>query len=203
MAHLTYETLLSYTEGQLSTKEKSEANAHLSEPCESCQRRLVLLQTVLRTSADDQTTPPPVSVLKQAVDIPLTHPKNTQPNLWTRLVAALTFDSQLQLSSALTRGATRERQMLFSAEQMDIDLQIKSTRESSDLIGQILGEQRSGAVTSAFVSLQKNTGQLLKATETDSKGQFVFRGIHAGIYDLIFDLENQEVAVMGIEVKND
>jgi hypothetical protein len=202
MAHLTYETLLNYLEGHLSVEQKDEADAHLNEPCDSCQRRRLLLQNVLRSAEKDQTTPPPASVLKQAMAIPLAHPRNTQPGLLTRLIAALTFDSHLQLSSALTRGAAHERQMLFNADQVDIDLQIKSTREGHDLIGQVLGGPIKG-ITSAFVSLQKDTGQLLKATESDSKGQFVFRAIPSGMYDLIFDLENQEVAVMGIEVKND
>lgn len=202
MAHLTYETLLNYLEGHLSVEQRDEAHAHLNGPCESCQRRHVLLQTVLRSAAKDQTTPPPASVLKLAIDIPLTHSKDTQPGLLTRLIAALTFDSHLQLSSALTRGAARERQMLFSADQVDIDLQVKSVREGHDLIGQILTETASGNIH-AFVSLQGNMGQFLKATETDPKGQFTFRGIPAGLYDLIFDLENQEVAVMGVEVKND
>lgn len=202
MAHLTYETLLNYLEGRLSAEEQSEADAHLSGPCESCQRRRILLQTVLHSVAEDQTVPPPASVLKQAIDIPLTHPQNGQAGILTRLIAALTFDSHHQLSSALTRGAARERQMLFNAEQVDIDLQIKSADQGHDLIGQILGEEAPGNVP-AFVSLQKNTGQLLKATEADSKGQFAFRGVPTGMYDLVFDLENREVAVVGIEVKND
>lgn len=202
MAHLTYETLLNYLDDHLSAEERSTADTHLNEPCEACQRRRVLLQTALRAAAADHTTPPPASVLKQAIDIPLTHSKNTQTGLLTRLMAALKFDSHLQLSSALTRGTVRERQMLFSAEQVDIDLQVKSVREGHDLIGQILTEPASGNIH-AFVSLQKNTGQLLRATEADPKGQFVFRAIPSGMYDLIFDLENQEVAVMGIEVRND
>lgn len=201
MAHLTYETLINYLEGQLSIEARSAAERHLSEPCETCQRRRVVLQRTLHSAAEDQTTSPPASVLKRAIDIPLTHPRNI-PGLLTRLIAALTFDSHLQVSSALTRGATRERQMLFSAEQVDIDLQIKSASQGHDLIGQVLGRQTKG-ITSAFVSLQGNSGQLLKATEADSKGRFFFRGIPSGIYDLVFDLENQEVAVMGIEVKND
>lgn len=202
MAHLTYETLLNYLEGHLSAAQKDEADTHLNGPCESCQRRRLLLQNVLRAAAKDETSAPPASVLKQAVDIPLTHPKNTQTGLLTRLIAALTFDSHLQLSSALTRGAARERQMLFSADQVDIDLQIKPMREGHDLIGQVLTAGASGKIH-AFVSLQGNPGQLLKATETDPKGQFSFRGIPSGLYDLTFDLENQEVAVMGVEVKND
>jgi hypothetical protein len=203
MSHLKYETLINYLQDQLSAEARSEADAHLAGPCESCQRRLALAQTVLGSMPGDKTTLPPASVLKQAIDIPLTHPKPAGPGPWMRLLAALTFDSHMQLSSAMTRGAARERQMLFSAEQLDIDLQIKSAQKDHDLIGQVLGNPSLGNVVPVFVSLQRNTGQLLKATETDSLGQFAFRKIPSGVYDLIFDLENHEVAVMGIEVRND
>jgi hypothetical protein len=203
MTHLTYETLVNYLEERLSEKERSAVDAHLASACESCGRHLALLRRVFETARGDHMTPPPASVLKRAIDISLTNPRAPQPATWQRLIAALSFDSHLQLSSALTRGASRERQMLFSAEQMDIDLKISAARGSHDLLGQVMGEQAGGNVTSAFVSLQSNTGQILRATETDSLGQFAFREISSGVYDLIFDLETQEIAVHGLEVGND
>jgi hypothetical protein len=120
-----------------------------------------------------------------------------------RVVAALHFDSRLQLSSAGTRGAARGRQMLFTTEQVDIDLQIKPGRTDSDLMGQMLSAESSGEVLPAFVSLQSSAGTWLRATETDSLGQFTFRQIPSGSYDLVFDLENQEVAITGLEFEND
>ena len=120
-----------------------------------------------------------------------------------RVFAALRFDSRLQLSGAATRGTARARQMLFTTEQMDIDLQIKPGRADNDLLGQMLSTSLSGEAVPAFVSLQNNTGTLLRATETDSLGQFAFRQIPPGSYDLVFDLENQEVAITGLEFKND
>ncbi len=203
MTHLTYETLVNYLEERLSVEERSAVDAHLASACEACGRHLALLRKVFESAKINHTTPPPASVLKRAVDIPLTNPRSPQPATWTRLIAALSFDSHLQLSSALTRGASRERQMLFSAENMDIDLKITPARGNHDLLGQVMGEQAGGNVTSAFVSLQSNTGQILRATETDSLGQFAFREISSGVYDLIFDLETQEIAVHGLEVGND
>jgi hypothetical protein len=202
MTHLTYETLVNYLEERLSVEERSAVDAHLALTCESCGRHLALMRKVFESAKGDYTTPPPVSVLKRAIDIPLTNPRPPQPATWQRLIAALSFDSHLQLSSALTRGASRERQMLFSADQMDIDLKISATRGSHDLLGQIMGEQNENII-SAFVSLQSNSGQILKVTETDSLGQFAFREISSGVYDLIFDLETQEIAVHGLEVGND
>jgi hypothetical protein len=85
---------------------------------------------------------------------------------------------------------------------MDIDLKISAGRNNHNLFGQVLGDQ-TGNAASAFVSLQNNSGQFWKATETDSLGQFVFREIPSGVYDLIFDLETQEIAVHGLEVGNE
>jgi hypothetical protein len=88
---------------------------------------------------------------------------------------------------------------LFTAEQVDIDLKISKGVKDHDLLGQMLG----GESSSAFVSLQSNDGHILKATETDSKGQFAFRDISSGVYDLIFDLETRQIAVQGLQVRND
>jgi hypothetical protein len=93
--------------------------------------------------------------------------------------------------------------MLFTAQQVDIDLKISTGHETYDVLGQVLGTQQVGDVPSAFVSLQSKTGQILRATETDPLGQFAFREISSGVYDLIFDLETQEIAVHGLEVGND
>jgi hypothetical protein len=203
MTHLDDETLLNYMEERLSPQEKAAVEAHLASSCEPCRRRLSLLRKAFETAKGDRTTPPPASVLKRAIEIPLTNPRQPQPAMWQRLIAALSFDSHLQLSSALTRGASRERQMLFSAEHVDIDLKITSARGDHDLLGQVLGTAKTGNAVSAFVSLQNNTGQILRATETDPQGQFAFREISSGVYDLIFDLETQEIAVHGLEVGND
>lgn len=202
MTHLTYETLLNYLEERLSVEERSAVDAHLASACASCGRRLALLRKVFETVNGDHMTPPS-SVLKRAIEIPLTNPRPPQPGTWTRITAALSFDSRLQLSSALTRGASREWHMLFTAEQVDIDLKISTGHETYDVLGQVLGTQQEGNARSAFVSLQSSTGQFLKATETDSLGQFAFREISSGVYDLLFDLETQEIAVHGLEVGND
>lgn len=202
MAHFNYETLLNYLEDQLSVEERSQVDAHVSS-CQRCGQRLALLRTVLQSTAGDRTVAPPESILKRAVDIAHGRRESSQRKPWMRVVAALRFDSRLQLSSAATRGATRGRQMLFTTEQVDIDLQIKPGRTDSDLLGQMLSTQRTGEILPAFVSLQSSAGVLLRATETDSLGQFTFRQISSGIYDLVFELEDQEVAITGLEFEND
>jgi len=201
MAHLKYETLLNYIENSLSAEERREVDAHLAEGCQQCERRLHLLRAILESVAGDRTVAPPLDVLKQAVRIAQQEPH--RPNPWMRVVAALSFDSQLQLSPAAMRGTGRARQMLFTTEQVDIDLQVKSVGTDHDLLGQVLGGEHSAQAISAFVSLQSVGGESLRAPKTDSLGQFAFRQIPSGVYDLVFDLETQEVAVTGLEFQND
>ena len=203
MTHLKYDTLLNYLEGQLSAEERGKIDAHLATPCWQCGRRLALLRTVLQSVAGDRTVAPPEAILKRAVDVGRGRRETPRRKPWMRVIAALNFDSRLQLSSAATRGATRVRQMLFTTEQVDIDLQIKPGRADNDLLGQMLSTRHSGEILPAFVSLQNSAGVSLRATETDPLGQFAFRQIPSGTYNLVFDLENQEVAITGLEFEND
>jgi hypothetical protein len=195
MTHLDYETLLDYLEGRSSVEERGKVDMHLAEPCASCSRRIALLQKVLNSANGDRSVVPPQSVLKRAIDIPR-HATSPRPGLLTRLIATLSFDSDLQLSSALTRGPARERQVLFNTEEVDIDVKIKPGLADYDLLGQVMGVD----ATFGFASLQDTTGQLIDVTGMDFLGQFSFRRVPAGIYDLVFDLEDQQITVNGLKV---
>ena len=203
MAHIQYETLLNYLGNRLPAEERSKVDAHLAESCQQCEKRLTLLRTVFNVTGEDRTVPPPADVLKQAVDKVKTRKKSQKSKFLNQMVAALSFDSQLQLSNAAMRGGSgRTRQMLFTSEQVDIDLQIKSGRNDHELLGQVLDTRQAGGFVPAFVSLQNQEGQH-RATETDSLGQFAFHGVSSGTYDLVFDLDDQEIAVTGLEFRND
>ncbi|MBK9924835.1 MAG: hypothetical protein IPP66_06025 [Anaerolineales bacterium] len=202
MTHISYETLLNYLENRLPAEERSMVDEHLTATCPQCDRRMSLVRKVLETVATDHTVAPPSHILQQAINRAKGQMKEASPKFLNRLVASLTFDSHTQLSFAATRGAGRTHQMLFTTEQVDIDLQIKSSRNDHELRGQVLDTQHSGGFLPAFVSLQNNDGQQ-KATETDSLGQFAFHGVVSGTYDLVFDLEDQEIAVTGLEFRNE
>jgi len=173
---------------------------HLAGSCQQCKRQLALLRTVLDVVAKDRTIAPPTAVLKKTIE--LKQGRSPQPKFWNRVVAVLSFDSSLQLSTAATRGTARARQVLFTAEQVDIDLNLKLGRENHELFGQILDTRQSGESRPTFVCLQNNEGQQ-RATETDTLGQFAFHGITSGTYDLVFDLDDQEIAVTGLEFRDE
>src|SRR5687767_13776594 len=202
MPHPTYKTLIQYMEKQLPQDERGKVEAHLSGPCLQCNEKLTRLQAVVETAAGDRTVAPPADVLHRAIAI---HQKRPKPSLKERLsvLANLQFDSRFQMSAMASRGATHTRQMLFTTEQVDIDLQMTPDGSDHNLAGQVLGSDLVDKLSWAFVSLQNETGELMKSTETDPLGQFIFRQIPPGVYDLVFDLGSHDITIAGLELNND
>jgi hypothetical protein len=202
MAHLSDEVLIQYIEHQLSDAERADAEAHLACPCQRCNQTLRRMRQVLENTASNQTTAPPAEVLQRAIASFQQLPVLREPRL--RFLAKLLFDSQLQFSLSAVRGGTQKRQMLFSTRQVDIDLQITPKQDTHYLIGQILStEETEEERPAAFVRLKNDTGEFLRGTEADTLGQFSFQQVPPGTYDLVFDFDDQEIAITDLELTND
>lgn len=201
MTHPTYETLVNYIENKLIEADRIKVDEHLSHPCLQCKSKLAQLHTVLETATTDKTVAPPADVLSRAIAIYQKPAKATHPIL--RVLATLQFDNRIQLSAMASRGVSRAHQMLFTTQQVDIDLKITPEHSQHTLVGQILGSEQTAEASMAFVSLQNKAGKPLMGTETGSLGQFTFRQIPSGIYDLVFDLGSQEIAINSLEFGND
>jgi hypothetical protein len=202
MTHPGYETLVNYLENTLNPLERAEMEEHLSAPCPACKRKVEQLRTLFAAAATDKTVAPPAEVLNRAIAIHQEQAKaGTNPIL--RALATLQFDSRLQLSAMASRGAARTHQMLYSAQHVDIDLKITPEHGEHDLVGQILAEEKTAEGSSAFVTLQNEAGESLKGVETDSFGQFAFRQVPSGTYDLLFDLGSQEVSITRLELSDE
>jgi hypothetical protein len=202
MIHPNYETLIKYVEDQLPVFDLARTEEHLSYPCHECNNKVVQLRIVLEAVKKDKTATPPSEILNRAVAAFKNRPATTHRPL-LRVLAELLFDSRLQLSPMGSRGAARTRQMLFTTQQVDIDLSIAPEHRDHNLVGQVLDREQVDAPLGAFVSLQNETGTLLRSIETDPLGQFTFKQIPPGVYDLVIDLGNQEVAITGLEFSND
>ena len=202
MTHPDYKILVSYFENTLNPLEKAKADEHLSAPCPACKRKLAQLRTVFTAAATDKTVAPPPDVLKRAIAI---HQKQAKAraNPILRVLATLQFDSRLQLSAMASRGTARTHQMLYSAQHVDIDLKITPEHGEHNLVGQILAEEKTAQGSIAFVTLQNEAGESLKGVETDLFGQFAFRQVPSGTYDLVFDLGSQEISINNLELSND
>jgi hypothetical protein len=203
MTHLTYTALLSYIGNQLSDDDRAEVETHLySDSCQLCGEKAARLRVVLDAVSKDRSVAPPEAVLRNALNVDLKQPVSlAQPFL--QMLAKLQFDSRLQLSPMQARGVAKTRHMLFSTPQLDIDLEITPDKGEHNLVGQILDSEQANEPSMAFVSLKNETGEMLQGTETDSLGQFTFQQVPNGVYDLVFDLDSQEVFISSLELMND
>jgi hypothetical protein len=203
MSHLTYTTLLGYIGNQLPLADRTRIEDHLfSDVCQECGHKLTRLQKVLKAVAKDHSVAPPAAVLGRAVDTYQKPPLSTRRSL-SQVLAVLQFDSRLQFSQMAARGPVHTRQMLFTAEDVDIDLQVTPEDGDHNLTGQILGSEQVNPSPQAFVSLKNETDELMQGTQTDSLGQFTFRQVPPGVYHLVFDLNSQEVTITRLELVND
>lgn len=202
MSHPNYENLINYIEDQLPEAEQARIDDHLSRACQQCTNKIAQLRMVLAAVAEDTTVAPPPDILHRAIAAYQDRPA-TEHRPLLRVLAELLFDSRLQLAPMAVRGAANTRQMLFATQQVDIDLNITPEHREHNLVGQILDREQADECLGAFVSLQNESGTLQRSMEADSLGQFMFKQIPPGVYDLVIDLGSQEVAIIGLEFGND
>jgi hypothetical protein len=200
MPHPSFETLLEYIENTLSPADRAEVESHLSHSCTECDQQIIRLRNVLQTIQRGETSAPPAEVFREAVALYGKHRNGLKPFV-PQIIAKLLFDSHLQMSSAMVRGTTQTRRVLYSTKKVDIDIQITPEEGCHSLFGQVLDTKQPDDFTQAFVSMKNNTtGEIIMGKETDSLGQFHFQAIPPGQYDLVFELDSQEVAIRSLEL---
>lgn len=202
MNHPTDETLINYIEGHLPESDRAQTESHLAGPCQQCAARLARIRVILESMASPGPVLPSSEVLGRAVAI-FRERSAAASRSPLRVLAELLFDSRLQMSPAAARGAAHTRQLLFATEKVDIDLNISPEHKEHTLLGQILDRQQADAHPPAFVTLQNDSGTVVSGMEVDTLGQFTFRHVPSGVYDLVADLGDQEVAITALELGND
>jgi hypothetical protein len=109
--------------------------------------------------------------------------KPQAPKLWTRIAAALSFDSWAtpQLALGVRSMAADNRHMLYSAKGRDIDVRITAGVDRYALTGQILGPDESGEVV--LSSQGDGPGShWSRTTQLDALGEFRLDGVDKGTY---------------------
>jgi hypothetical protein len=197
MIHPTFSSLLAYSENALPPETAAEIEAHLAAPCAHCQTDLARVRAVLDALVrQNKTVAPPATIVRRAIAAFQPRPSPAQQ---LRTIADLIFDSFRQAPLAAVRGAAQSRQMLFTAEGLDIDLHITAEPDNVTLMGQVLGARTFDAQSSPFVRLY-HAGDVLDAARADALGQFAFRAVPAGLYDLGVEVEAREIIIEGLEL---
>lgn len=201
MEHPSFESLLGYVENTIAGPERQEIGQHLASPCRECSRQVNRLKRVFEAVQTDQTMSPSPKVLKKAFELFKDKEKEKRPSVLS-VLAGLIFDSRQQLAPALVRGGpSAKRVLLYSASPVDIDLQITPREGLNNILGQVLVSDHPDQAASAFVSIKDSqTGELVMGVESNPFGQFNLQNIPSGHYDLILELDAQEVTVPSLEI---
>lgn len=192
--HIPFEQLADLAEERTPADERGALLQHVAD-CSHCEGELMQLQQLILAMRTDTSADAPRDVIAHARNVFRQGASLKSPSLVRRIVAALSFDS---LTSApafgMRSGHTGTRQLLFSAEDNDIDLRISEQAEGWVISGQVLGttSKKSDAL------LQGDAFSTMAVLNDLS--EFSFAPVPSGNYRLNLYLGDVEVEVPELEL---
>ena len=190
--HIPFGQLIDLVEGCLSPDEQTEMQAHTSA-CSRCAAQLAWLERVIGLMRTNDYEEPPARV---AADISRVFGSYSPSpsSLRQRIMAVLRFDSaQLPLSVGRRSGSSTERQLLFTAETLDLEVQITQSGSLWEVSGQVLNADARG-----LAELHGPAGEV-RAT-LNEVGEFLLTPVPPGRYALILHLTTAEIEIPGLEI---
>jgi hypothetical protein len=193
--HIPFGRLLDLAEGRLQADERNKLEAHISS-CPRCAAEAGELERLIALMRSDTAEDAPQSVIKQAV---ILFQRREQPAVSTDsqkiIRASLRFDS-LGMAPAfgVRSGEPSARQLLYSAEDHDIDLRIEPAEGGWVLSGQVLGVNIAGG------HAKLSGGYDVYDTNFTEQSEFTFPPVPANIYQLHFFFPKLTVEVEGLRI---
>lgn len=189
--HISLEKLSDIAEGRrLSGVALNAARAHLST-CSECDGILGRLRKLMLTMKSDRSPDVPRDVLASAINIF----SPVQSSL-RRVVAILMFDSR---SAAPVFGMrsihTDSRQMLYSAEETDLDLRITIRNDECIVAGQVIRDGCAGGVVEISGASGSSQASLNELCE------FTLPAVPVGSYSLRVRMLDVEIEIPELELK--
>lgn len=189
--HVSVEMLADIAEERATSHAREAAMSHLST-CSTCRDTLLRLQHLILTMRSDKTNDAPPGVLTSAINI--FSPEKRVP--LRRIIALLTFDSHNSSPAFAVRSLlSASRQMLYSAEEIDLELRITVQNDECILAGQVIGE----GCAEGHVELS-GVGGKSKATLNEIC-EFTLPPIPPGNYSLTVRMLDREIEIPELELK--
>lgn len=202
--HIPFDKLADLAEkrvdaGELRESARLASMLHLSS-CTDCASRLQQLEKVMLLMKTDREPDAPRDLIAYAVNIFDRGRETKAPSLLRRLVAALTFDSSMNLAPAfgVRSGQAAARQLLYSAEGHDVDVRITPQQDQWVVAGQVLGQDCAGGQVN-LVKLEG--GDKSAAAVLNELCEFTLPAVAPGSYKLLVRLADIEVEVPQLELR--
>ncbi len=194
--------LVDWVEGRLSEGEARAVEERVAADS-AARADVAWLRAFARVSEETVIASPPSEVREELIERFEAYAEGKQhPGLLQRLVATLTFDSNLRPALGLRAAAAPEsqRQLVYSTAAADVALHVRPRPQDGlfDLNGQIFpaGGDDSGTFG---VQLLEGTSEVV-TTATNDLGEFAFEGVSPGVYDVLASNERVEIRVPQIDL---
>ena len=189
--HVPFEQLIDIVEGRLSLDE--QVRMHLAM-CPRCAAEVAWLEHTIGLMRTDDTVEPPARVADAISHVFRPHTAPKPASLRQRIVATLRFDSaQVPLPQGTRSGPIAERQLVYNAGEIKLDLRITPAGALWVVAGQVLGMRAPGQI-----ELQGPTGTLHAALS--DVNEFVLSPAPPDDYTLIVRMAEVEIVVAGLKV---
>jgi hypothetical protein len=194
--HPDWQSLLDWVENRLAEAKAQQVRRHLNIPCAACQAEIEAIQNLLEVLGHERLQSPPAASQQRVLQLFRHFHQRSRGDERPRLIAHLIHDSWRAPAALAMRGRGRERQFLYSIEGRDIDLQVNEENEpdSLRLLGQVMP-----AVHACPVHLTQGETSV-GHTSTDDLGNFDFRGLTPGQYELWFDLADAQIWIPNLKL---
>ena len=191
--HIPFAKLADLAEDKMEADERAASMPHISA-CSRCAGELERLSQLIGYMRTDTGEDAPRDVIAYAINI--FRLREQQPSLLRRVIAALSFDSLTPAQAFGVRsGQAASRQLLFEAEESDLDLRLLPQGDEWVIAGQVLGPSCAGGQ----VELKGETASA--SAELNDLCEFTLAPVPPGSYTLRLRLGDVEVEVPQLELK--
>jgi hypothetical protein len=192
-----FQQILDWLEERLPPAEaQTVANAIPTD--QTTQETAEWLQNFLGLSQQMTLARPPASVrsaLRHRFDQRQRH--KSQPSIWQRVTARLTFDSNRQLAVAGMRATVLDdmaQQLVYVTPAVEVALHVQPRPdEGFDLHGQVFPLAETADTLYAIQLCQNSNDKA--TTATDDLGEFSFHAISTGSYEMILSSDQVEIII--------
>ena len=190
-SHISLEVLADIAEDRVAGAVLEAALAHVST-CSECDNRLRSLRHLIHTMKSDRAADAPRDVLLSTINI-----FSPSQSPLRRVVAILTFDSRNTGPAYGMRSLhSTSRQMLYSAQETDLDLRITVQNDECIVAGQIMRDGCTGGV----VEISGATGSA--EASLNELCEFTLPAVPIGHYSLKVRMLDVEIEIPELELKD-
>lgn len=191
-SHISLETLVDIVEGRATSAALEGAVAHITS-CSDCVDTLRQLQQAILTMKSDTSKDAPRDLLQSAINI--FSPERHAP--LRHIIAILTFDSRLAGPAYGIRSLrSASRQLLYSAQETDLDLRVTVQNDECIIAGQVIGAD----CISGLVEISGDAGSA--TASLNEVCEFTLPAIPVGNYALRIKLPDVQIDIPELELKD-